>query len=75
MDPIETPKAPERLVRTKLFHSVITILWWVGIWGLSETLLTFMVKNSITTRLAIYSGMIVFVFLMILMSPDIVENF
>jgi len=75
MDPIETPKAPERLLRTKLFHSVITILWWVGIWGLSETVLILLFKNSVTTRLAIYAGMILFVFLMIFISPDIVENF
>ena len=75
MESIETPKAPERLMRTKLFNSVITILWWVGIWGLSETLLIVLFKNAVTTRLAIYTGMILFVFLMIYISPDIVENF
>ena len=76
MEPsISTPRAPDLLVRKKLTNSLITILWWVGIWGLSETLLTVLVKNSIVYRFAIYTGMIVFVFLMILLSPEIVENF
>lgn len=72
---ISTPRAPDQLVRKKLTNSLITILWWVGIWGLSETLLTVLVKNSIFYRFAIYLGMIGFVFLMILLSPEIVENF
>ncbi len=76
MEPtISTPRAPDILIRKKLSHSLITILWWVGIWGLSETLLTVLVKNSIAYRFGVYLGMIAFVFLMIFMSPEIVENF
>lgn len=75
MNAIETPKSPDVMIRKRLTHSVVTILWWVGIWGLSETLLTMLVKNSITYRFLVYTGMIAIVFVLLLTTPEIVENF
>lgn len=71
---METPHIPlgERYV--SLGFSMLTILWWVGVWGLSETLLTLMFKESIFFKLGVYLLMIAAVFIAILFEPRIIKN-
>lgn len=53
---------------------MLTILWWVGIWGLSESLMTLMFKESVFFKLGFYLLMIAAVFLAVLFDPRIVSN-
>lgn len=71
---METPHIPigERYV--SLGYSMLTILWWVGVWGLSESVMTLMFKESIVLKLGLYLLMIAAVFLAILFDPHIVKN-
>lgn len=57
-----------------LGYSMLTILWWVGVWGLSESLMTLMFKESVFFKLGLYLLMVAAVFLAILFDPDIVKN-
>lgn len=57
-----------------LGYSMLTIVWWVGVWGLSESLMTLMFKESILFKLGFYLLMIAAVFLAILFEPAIVKN-
>lgn len=54
--------------------SIVTVIWWVGIWGLNETIMTFLFKESLILRLGIYLLMIASVFLAILFEPRIIKN-
>lgn len=56
-----------------LGYSLITVVWWVGIWGLSETIIGYLVKESLLMRLGIFLTMIAFVFIMVLVKPEFVE--
>lgn len=57
-----------------LGYSMLTILWWVGVWGLSESLMTLMFKESVIFKLGLYLLMIAAVFLTILFDPTIIKN-
>lgn len=70
---IDTPSLPVQTKKNVIFYSLFTVLWWVAIWGLSETIMTILVKNSIIYRLGIYSSLLAFVFLMLLYQPQLIE--
>jgi hypothetical protein len=70
---VDTPSLPAISKKNVVFYSLFTILWWVSIWGLSETLMTYMVKNSLVQRAAIYVGLLLLVFVIMLIDPQLVE--
>jgi hypothetical protein len=70
---VDTPSLPAISKKNVVFYSLFTILWWVAIWGLSETLMTYMVKNSLLQRAAIYAGLLLLVFVIMLVDPQLVE--
>ena len=70
---VDTPSIPILTKKNILFYSVFTIIWWVAIWGISETIVHHYVRNSFPHRIAIYSGMIFLVFCMMLVYPDLIE--
>jgi hypothetical protein len=70
---IDTPSLPVKTKQNIIFYSLFTVLWWVAIWGLSETIMTILVKNSIIYRLGIYLSILAFVFLMLLHQPQLIE--
>ena len=70
---VDTPSLPVISKDNILFYSVFTIIWWVSIWGLSETLMTYLVKNSLAHRAAIYGALILLVFGMMLVDPKLIE--
>lgn len=69
---IDTPSLPVGIKNNIIFYSMFTVLWWVAIWGLSETVMTILVKNSIIYRLGIYISMLAFAFLMLLFQPQLI---
>jgi hypothetical protein len=70
---IDTPSLPAISKKNVLFYSFFSIVWWVSIWGLSETLMVYLVKNSLIYRAAIYAGLLLLVFIMILVDPQLIE--
>jgi hypothetical protein len=71
---METPNIPIGERYKSLAYSMLNILWWVGVWGLSESLMTLMFKESILLKLGLYLLMIASVFLAILFDPRIIES-
>jgi hypothetical protein len=70
---VDTPSLPAISKKNVLFYSLFTIVWWVSIWGLSETLMVYMVKNSLVHRAVIYAGLLLLVFVMMLVDPQLVN--
>jgi hypothetical protein len=70
---VDTPSLPAISKKNVLFYSLFTIIWWVSIWGLSETLMVYLVKNSLMYRAVIYSGLLLLVIVMIIVDPQLIE--
>lgn len=70
---METPHIPLGERYKSLGYSMLTILWWVGVWGLAETIMTLMFKEAIFFKLGVYILMIAAVFLTVLFDPTLVK--
>ena len=70
---VDTPSLPAISKKNVVFYSLFTIIWWVSIWGLSETLMMYLVKNSLIHRAAIYAGLLLLVFVIMLVDPNVIE--
>ena len=70
---METQHTPLSNRYKSLGYSLITVLWWIGVWGLAETVVGFLVKESLLLRLGIFLSMIALVFFLVLIHPEFVE--
>ena len=53
----------------------LIVLWWVGVWGIIETVVQQLVKGSPTKAIFIYGSMVAFVILIIYLNPSIIQHF
>lgn len=72
---MDTPSVPLGTRYESLGYSMLTIVWWVGVWGLNETIMTLLFKGSLVLRLGIYLLMIATVFVAVLYDPRIIQKF
>jgi hypothetical protein len=54
-------------------YSIITIIWWLGMWGLIDTILTHFYKENILYKLFFYLSLIILVVILTKIDPTIVE--
>ena len=57
-----------------VFIALLIVLWWIGVWGLIETLLHIFIKGSTSKALIVYSSLIATVLLLVLANPQLVEH-
>ena len=55
--------------------SLLVIIFWIGVWGLVETLLQLYIGSSVTKSIFVYSSMIATVIIIIYYKPQMVEYF
>jgi hypothetical protein len=53
--------------------SLLSVVWWVAIWGLSESILHILFKESVFMRLGVYLVLLGAVLLIVLMNPEYVS--
>lgn len=61
--------------RDILFIALLLVLWWVGLWGLIETLLHIFIKGSTQKAILIYSSLVLTVLVIVYAKPHLLENF
>lgn len=50
------------------------ILWWVGIWGIADTVIHLVFKGATIKELGVYIFFVVFVLLVIRVFPDLIHK-
>ena len=55
-----------------LLIGLLVVIWWIGVWGLIETVLADLIK---TNPLAVYGSMVAFVIIVVLVKPSLLEHF
>jgi hypothetical protein len=58
-----------------LFIALLIVLWWIGVWGLIETLLHTFIKGSTHNAILVYSSLIAIVILIVWTKPQLLEHF
>ena len=56
-----------------LLIALIIAFWWIGIWGLVETIIQPIIKDKYWYAIAIYSSIIVIIFLIVVTNANILE--
>ncbi len=65
----------EVTLQKPLLHNILTILWWVSIWGLTELAIDYAVKHHIPSRFIFYIGLILLVGAAVYFDPDLRSSF
>ena len=54
--------------------AILIVFWWIGIWGLVDTILHPFIKNKFWVAIGVYSAMIVAVLLIVNLNPSVLES-
>jgi hypothetical protein len=54
--------------------AILIVVWWIGVWGLIETVIQPFIKNNYWSAISVYSAMIVIVLLLVSVYPQILES-
>lgn len=55
--------------------AVLLVVWWVGVWGLLETLLHSYIRGSFVRAIITYGSLIFIVLLIVTINPTYLEFF
>ena len=73
---MESPSLP--LVGHKgqaVVYSLLLIVWWIGVWGIADTVIHLLFKGETLKELGVYILMVTFVLCLLVLNPDLVKHF
>lgn len=68
---MEGPQLPLGSRYSSMGYLLITALWWVGVWGLADTVIHLVFKGATLMELGVYISMIAIVLFAIHLNPEI----
>lgn len=71
---MEAPTLPLGKRFTAVFYSVILILWWVGIWGIADTVIHLVFKGETMKELGVYIFFVVTVLVLVFINPELLDR-
>ena len=74
MDVLQPPRFPFGERFRTLQASILNILWWIGIWGLADTIIHLVFKGATMMELGVYVGMIGFVLFVVFLDPSMMSH-
>ena len=54
--------------------ALIILIWWLGVWGLIETIIQPFIKNNYWAAIGVYGAMISSVLVIIYLQPKVLES-
>jgi hypothetical protein len=71
---MESPTLPFVGRFKAVFYSLILILWWVGVWGLADTVIHLVFKGETMKELGVYIFFVVTVLILVFINPELLER-
>lgn len=56
-------------------YSLILIVWWIGVWGIADTVIHMVFKGETMKELGVYITMVTLVLLLLFLNPDLTQHF
>ena len=72
---MESPPLPLGHRAKALGYSVMLIMWWIGIWGIADTVIHMVFKGETMKELGVYIAMISVVLLLVFVNPELTTHF
>jgi hypothetical protein len=54
--------------------ALIIVIWWIGVWGLIETIIQPFIKNNYWAAIGVYGAMIALILLIVNIHPQVLES-
>ena len=61
--------------RDILLIALLLVLWWIGVWGLIDTLLHQFIRGSTQKAIVVYGAIIALVIIIVWSKPELLEHF
>jgi hypothetical protein len=71
---MEAPTLPFAHRFKAVLYSVILIFWWVGVWGIADTVIHLVFKGETMKELGVYIFLVTSVLLLVFLYPDLLER-
>ncbi len=71
---MESPKLPSINRYKAVFYSLILIIWWIGVWGIADTVIHMVFQGETMKELGVYIGFVTIVLLIIFVHPELLER-
>ena len=57
-----------------LLRSILVVVWWIGTWGLTDTIIHSLTANSVIYKIIIYTSLILLVLGTIAIKPSMINH-
>lgn len=71
---MESPQLPFSQRYKSLGYSLLLIFWWIGVWGIADTVIHLAFKGHTMKELGVYIFFVVTVLLVIFLHPELMDR-
>ena len=71
---MESPSFPFQKRTKAVLYSVLLIFWWIGIWGIADTVIHLVFKGQTMMELGVYIFFVVTVLTVIFVHPEMIDR-
>ena len=71
---MDTPTLPFTGRFKAVLYSVVLIFWWIGVWGIADTVIHLVFKGETMKELGVYIFFVTSVLLLVFLQPELVER-
>ncbi len=71
---MESPTLPFYQRYKAVAYSIILIIWWIGVWGIADTVIHLVFKGQTMKELGVYIFFVTFVLFIIFLHPELLDR-
>lgn len=71
---MESPTLPFHQRYKAVAYSIILIIWWIGVWGIADTVIHLVFKGETMKELGVYIFFVVTVLFIIFLHPELLDR-
>jgi hypothetical protein len=71
---MESPSLPFTNRYKPLVYSLLLIIWWIGVWGIADTVIHMVFKGQTMKELGVYIGFVSLVLLVVFVNPEFLDR-
>ena len=72
---MEAPTLPFANRYKAVLYSVVLIMWWIGVWGIADTVIHMVFQGETMKELGVYIFLVVSVLFLVFVHPELIDRF
>jgi hypothetical protein len=71
---MESPSLPFSQRSKAVFYSLVLIAWWIGVWGIADTVIHMVFKGQTMKELGVYIFLVASVLTLVYLNPELLDR-